>query len=287
MTDAGTGLGRGAGPGTGPDAGARGGPGGGLRGEPGDRFSVAGRVVVVTGAGRGIGRAIALGMAGSGAQVVVTARTADACAAVVAEIEAAEGSAVAVPGDVGAAADRERLVSAAVESFGRLDVVVNNAGVLRPHHVVKVTEDELDEIFRTNVTGPVLLAQLAYPRLIAGGGESIINVSALGAFQPMAGIGAYCASKAAMVNWTMTMSKEWAPQGVRVNLLVPGPVATDMILPRDPDRRAGFVEEMAGQTLVGRIAEPDDLVGAAIFLASDASAFMTGRSLFVDGGMLA
>ena len=262
------------------------------RGHPGgierrDRFAVADRVAIVTGGGRGIGRAIALGLAGAGARVVVTARTAGACASVVAEIEAAGGSAVAVPGDVGAATDRERLVSATVDAFGRLDVVVNNAGVLRPHHVVKVTEGELDEIFRTNVTGPVLLAQRAFPHLVEGGGGSIVNVSALGAYQPMAGIGAYCASKAAMVNWTMTMSKEWAPQGVRVNLLVPGPVATEMILPRDPDRRAAFVDEMAGQTLVGRIAEPDDLVGAALFLASDASAFMTGRSLFVDGGMLA
>ncbi len=113
-----------------------------------------------------------------------------------------------------------------------------------------------------------------------------MNVSALGAFQPMVGIGAYCAAKAAMVNWTNTMAKEWADQHVRVNLVVPGPVATDMILPRDLDERAAFVEQMAGETLVGRLAEPEDLVGAVLFLASDASAFMTGRSLFLDGGML-
>ena len=251
-----------------------------------DRFAVRDRVAVVTGGGRGIGRAMALGLAGSGAKVVVAARSADACAQVVAEIDAAGGQAMAVAADVGVGDDRARLVAATVERFGRLDVLVNNAGVLRPHHVVKVTEDEFDEIFRVNVKGPVFLAQEALPHLLDGGG-SIINVSALGAFQPMAGIGAYCAAKAAMVNWTMTMSKEWAPQGVRVNLLVPGPVATEMILPRDPDTRADFVEQMASETLVGRIADPDDLVAAAIFLASDASAFMTGRSLFVDGGMLA
>jgi NAD(P)-dependent dehydrogenase (short-subunit alcohol dehydrogenase family) len=90
-----------------------------------------------------------------------------------------------------------------------------------------------------------------------------------------------------MVNWTSTMAKEWTARGVRVNGLVPGPVATDMILPRDPDKRAGFVAEMGANTLVGRLADPEDLVGAVLFLATDASAFMTGRSLFLDGGMLA
>jgi NAD(P)-dependent dehydrogenase (short-subunit alcohol dehydrogenase family) len=89
-----------------------------------------------------------------------------------------------------------------------------------------------------------------------------------------------------MVNWTSTMAKEWTPRGVRVNTLVPGPVATEMILPRDPGRRERFVEDMSANTLVGRLAEPDDLVGAVMFLASDASTFMTGRSLFLDGGML-
>jgi NAD(P)-dependent dehydrogenase (short-subunit alcohol dehydrogenase family) len=102
----------------------------------------------------------------------------------------------------------------------------------------------------------------------------------------MPGIGAYCAVKAAMLNWTSTMAKEWTARGVRVNALVPGPVATEMILPRDPGRRAAFVGELAGKTLVGRLAEPVDLVGAAVFLASDASAFMTGRALCMDGGML-
>src|SRR5919201_894287 len=102
----------------------------------------------------------------------------------------------------------------------------------------------------------------------------------------MAGIGAYCAVKAAMANWTSTMAKEWAARGVRVNALVPGPVATDMILPRDVDARDEFVRSMGDQTLFGRLAEPDDLVGTAIYLASDAASFMTGRSVFVDGGLL-
>ena len=250
------------------------------------RFAVRNRVAVVTGGGRGIGRAVALGLARAGAKVVVASRSLDACASTVAEIEAGGGTALAVTADVGVAEERGGLVEATLAAFGRLDVLVNNAGVLKPHHTLKVREDEFDEIFQVNVKGPVFLSQCALPYLAADGGGSIVNVSALGAFQPMAGIGAYCAAKAAMVNWTSTMAKEWAEHGVRVNLLVPGPVATDMILPRDEKARAAFVASMAEQTLVGRLAEPDDLVGAALFLASDASAFMTGRSLFLDGGML-
>jgi NAD(P)-dependent dehydrogenase (short-subunit alcohol dehydrogenase family) len=124
------------------------------------------------------------------------------------------------------------------------------------------------------------------PYLEADGGGSIVNIGALGASQPMEGIGAYCAVKAAMANWSNTMGREWAARGVRVNVLVPGTIATDMVLPRDPAKRETFIEDMAKQNVFGRIGEPDDLVGAAIYLASDASKFMTSRSVFVDGGML-
>ena len=244
------------------------------------------RVVIVTGGGRGIGRALCLGLAGAGARVVAAARSLDACREVAAGVAAAGGEARAVAADVGRAEDRERLVAETLAAFGRLDVLVNNAGVLRPHATLRVDEAELDDVIRVNLKGPLFLSQRALPHLAADGGGSIINVSALGAFQPMAGIGAYCAIKAAMVNWTSTMAKDWTARGVRVNALVPGPVATEMILPRDPAARERFEREMSERTLVGRLAVPDDLVGAAVFLASDASAFMTGRALFLDGGML-
>lgn len=253
--------------------------------EPG-AGALAGRVAIVTGGARGIGRALSVGFADAGAAVVVTSRSAEACAGLAAEITADGGRAVAVAGDVASDGDRRRVVDTAVEAFGRIDVLVNNAGLLKPHHTVKVTEAELDDLLAVNLKGPVFLSQLALPHLAAAGGGSIVNISALGAFQPMVGIGAYCAVKAAMVNWTATMAKEWAADHVRVNTLVPGPVATDMILPRDPAARAAFVADLSAQTLVGRLAEPQDLVGAALFLATDASAFMTGRSLFLDGGML-
>jgi NAD(P)-dependent dehydrogenase (short-subunit alcohol dehydrogenase family) len=253
---------------------------------PDDRFDLSGRVAVITGGGRGIGRALSIGLAAVGAKVVVASRSEESCQDTVAEIEASGGAAAAFTADVGRAEDRQNLIDNTVARFGRLDVLVNNAGILKPHHTVKVTEAELDGIIDVNLKGPVFLSQLALPHLEADGGGSIINISALGAFQPMAGLGAYCAVKAAMVNWTSTMAKEWTPLGVRVNTLVPGPVATEMILPRNPDTRERFVADMSANTLVGRLADPDDLVGAVIFLASDASTFMTGRSLFLDGGML-
>jgi NAD(P)-dependent dehydrogenase (short-subunit alcohol dehydrogenase family) len=251
-----------------------------------DRFSLDGRVAVVTGGGRGIGAALSEGLAAAGAKVVVASRTLDACEAVASTIRSAGGEAIAVAADVGIADDRARLVEAAVDAFGGIGILVNNAAVLKPHATEKVTEAELDAILAVDLKGPVFLSAAALPHLEASGHGSIVNLSALGAFQPMAGIGAYCAVKAAMVNWTSTMAKEWTARGVRVNNVVPGPVATDMILPRDPEKRAAFVEDMSGQTLVGRMAVPEDLVGAVVFLAGDGAAFVTGRSLFADGGML-
>jgi NAD(P)-dependent dehydrogenase (short-subunit alcohol dehydrogenase family) len=251
-----------------------------------DRFRLDGRVALVTGASRGIGRAIAVGLAEAGASVVAASRDLAACEATVAEIEEAGGAAMAVAADIGDRATHQPLLDATLGRFGRLDVLVNNAGVLRPHLTTRISEDELDQLLAVNLKGPFFLSVAALDALADGGHGSVVNVGALGATQPMEGIGAYCASKAAMANLTTTMAREWAGRGVRVNVLVPGSVATDMILPADPDRREAFVAEMSAQNVFGRLGEPDDLVGAAVFLASDASSYMTGRSLFVDGGLL-
>ena len=251
-----------------------------------DRFSLRGKVAIITGASKGIGRALALGFADAGASVVVSSRTFDACANVVAEIEAGGGAALAFASDVGDLTTHAPLIEATLARFGRLDILVNNAGVLKPHFTLRVSPDELDHLVAVNLKGPLFLSIAAVPHLAADGGGSIVNIGALGASQPMEGIGAYCAVKAAMANWSNTMGREWAAQNVRVNVLVPGTIATDMILPVDAAKRESFITDMSKQNVFGRMGEPDDLVGAAIFLASDASKFMTSRSVFIDGGML-
>jgi NAD(P)-dependent dehydrogenase (short-subunit alcohol dehydrogenase family) len=251
-----------------------------------DRFDLTGRVALITGASRGIGRTLAVAFADAGAAVVCAARTLEACEAVAAQIRDNGGRAIAVRFDIADRAAHTVAVDAARAEFGGLDVLVNNAGALKPHFTVKVTEAELDRLYEVNLKGPLFLSVAALDLLAADGGGAIVNIGALCATQPMEGIGAYCAIKAAMANWSTTMAREWAERGVRVNTLVPGSVATDMILPVDPQRRAAFEEELAAQNLFKRLATPDDLVGAALFLASGASAFMTGRSVFVDGGLL-
>jgi NAD(P)-dependent dehydrogenase (short-subunit alcohol dehydrogenase family) len=251
-----------------------------------DRFSLAGRVAIITGASRGIGRVLASGFAEAGAAVVCAARTLDACEQIAGEIRDAGGNALALRFDI---ADRDAhaaLLAATHERYGRLDVLVNNAGALKPHVTVRVTEAELDRLYEVNLKGPLFLSVAALDALAADGGGAIVNIGALCATQPMEGIGAYCAIKAALANWSTTMAREWAARGVRVNTLVPGSVATDMILPVDPERRAAFIHELAEQNVFKRLATPEDLVGTAIYLASDASSFMTGRSVYVDGGLM-
>ena len=247
---------------------------------------MSGRTVLVTGGGRGLGRAISTAFGAAGDRVVVMGRTRETCDEVVDLIEAAGGEALSAPGDVSSAEDRERVVTSAVERFGGIDVLVNNAGILKPRRTAKLLESELDEVLAVNLKGPLFLSQAVLPHFERAGGGVIVNISALGAFQPMSPLGAYCAVKAAMVNWTTTMAHEWAPLGVRVNALVPGPIATDMILPVEAQAREAFVAEMGANTVYGRLAEPDELVGGVLFLAGPDSAWMTGRSLFFDGGML-
>ena len=250
-------------------------------------FDLSGRAAVVTGASRGIGRAIALGLAQAGAAVTVAARDRARCEAVAAEIAAAGGRAIAVSFDLADPATHAPLVDAAIGAFGRLDILVNNGAILKPHFIDRVDAAELDLLHATNVRGPVLLSRLALPHLEASGHGAVVNLGAVAGHRPMKGLGAYGASKAALISWTHVMAQEWTPRGVRVNGLTPGSVATDMILPADPERRDRFVAEMAAQNLFGRVAEAREMVGPVLFLASDASSYMTGQILVVDGGLMA
>jgi NAD(P)-dependent dehydrogenase (short-subunit alcohol dehydrogenase family) len=250
-------------------------------------FRLDGRIALVTGATRGIGAAIAHELAGAGARVLLTGRSEARARECAAEITAAGGSASGFGYDANAESAAALLAERIRSEVGRLEVLVNNAAVLRPHVIARLREEEFDELFRVNVRSALFLTQALQPLLEASGCGAVLNITAAGAHAPMAGIGAYCASKAALVNLTRTLAKEWTPLGIRVNALTPGSTATDMILPSDPERRARFVAEMSAQTPMRRIAEPAEIARAARFLVSDAASFVTGHVLVADGGLLA
>lgn len=250
-------------------------------------FRLDDRVALVTGATRGIGAAIARELASAGATVVVTGRDEARATEAAASLSAAGGSARGLGYDARESGAAARLAERVREQVGRLDVLVNNAAVLRPHVIAKLEESEFDELFQVNVKSALFLTKALQGLLEASGHGVVLNITAAGAQSPMAGIGAYCASKAALVNLTKTLAKEWTPRGIRVNALTPGSTATDMILPVDPERRERFVREMAAQNLMNRIASPEEIARAARFLVSDAASYVTGHVLVVDGGLLA
>lgn len=251
----------------------------------GSEFDLQGRVAIVTGGSRGIGRAIAEGYARAGATVVVASRSADACEEVAAAIRAAGGTATAVPTHVGRPDQIERLVEATVARHGGIGIVVNCAANPLGGPLAEVTPAAFEASFRTNVAGPMLLGSAALPHLRESGHGAVVNVITVGAFAGAEYLGLYTASKAALWNMTRTMAKEWGPEGVRVNALAPGPFDTDMMAPTFAVPE--FHQRIVDATILGRIADPSEVVGAALLLASDAGSYMTGSCVVVDGGTVA
>jgi len=253
--------------------------------DPKDLFDLTGRTAIVTGGSRGIGRSMAIGFAAAGANVVVASRKADACTAVADEIVAAGGQALAVATHVGHADEIDRLVEATVERFGGISILVNNAANALGGTLTNITEAAFDSSYGVNVKGPMLLGARALDHLAASGHGSVINVISAGAFSPGEGLGLYCSGKAALWAITRVMAKEWGPRSVRVNALAPGPFRTDMMAGAlsIPD----FYDQIVASTVQKRVAEPEEIIGAALFLASDASSYVTGSALGIDGGTLA
>jgi NAD(P)-dependent dehydrogenase (short-subunit alcohol dehydrogenase family) len=226
-----------------------------------------------------------MGYAAAGASVVVASRKADNCAAVVREIEAAGGVGFAVATHVGRPEELDALVSATVDRFGRIDIVVNNAANPLGGMLTDVTELAFEKSYAVNVRAPLMLASKALDHLAASGHGVVVNMITAGAFNPGASLGLYCSGKAALWSLTKVMAKEWADRGVRVNALSPGPFETDMMAPTYaiPEFRDSIVES----TLLKRIAAPEEIIGAALYLASDAASYVTGSVVCVDGGIMA
>jgi gluconate 5-dehydrogenase len=249
------------------------------------RFSLAGKVAIVTGAGRGIGRAIALGFAEAGATVVLAARTAAQLEAAAAEVRARGGRAVVVPTDVARGDAVQALVDRCVAECGGVDVLVNNAGI-SPYYkrAEQVSEAEWRRVLDVNLTGTFLCCQAAAASLAARRG-CVINVVSVGAAVGLPRLAAYCAAKAGVEALTRVLALEWAERSVRVNALGPAFLTTDMTAGLRAN--AALHAELVGRTPLGRLGTADEVVGAAIFLASDAASYVTGQTLYVDGGWLA
>jgi NAD(P)-dependent dehydrogenase (short-subunit alcohol dehydrogenase family) len=246
-------------------------------------FDLTGRVAVITGSSRGIGRAIALECAKMGASIVVSSRKIEACKAVVAEIEAAGGKASAFACNVGVKSDLEALVAHATATYGRIDILVPNAAINPAYGPSSQVSDEVwNKVLTANLTGTHWLCQMALPGMAERGGGSVIVLSSIVSVFGSANIGVYAISKAAEAQLARNLAAEWGPRNIRVNAIAPGVVKTDFAkaLYENPKAAAAI----AGMTCLKRLGEPEDIAGVAVFLASDAARYVTGQLILVDGG---
>ena len=243
---------------------------------------LADKIAVVTGAGRGIGRAVALAYAKMGADVVCVSRTEENSAKVAAEVEELGRRAWAVAVDVSDTAAVDAAAKGILESTGRVDILVNNAGVTRDNLLMRMSEEEWDTVIDTNLKGAFNFTKALTRPFIKQRSGRIINIASVIGLIGNAGQSNYAASKAALIGFTKSIAKELAPRGITANAIAPGFIETDMTAALDDKVR----ESIIGNVPLGRFGSPDDIAHAAVFLAMEPSSYITGQVLTVDGGMV-
>ncbi len=248
------------------------------------RFRLDGKVAIVTGASKGIGEAMAVALAAFGAKVLVSSRKESACAEVVARIEESGGAAAAAAAHMGDMAQARALVDEAIDRWGRVDIVVNNAAtnpVFGP--VLQTDETAFDRIMAVNVKGPFELCKAAQPHMLAQGGGAILNIASVGGLSPEPFLGIYSVSKAAIISLTKVLAKEWGSAGIRANAICPGLIRTKFSSALWQNE--AILEHVLKDVSLGRIGTPDEMAGLAVFLCSDAASYVTGGVFTADGGL--
>jgi NAD(P)-dependent dehydrogenase (short-subunit alcohol dehydrogenase family) len=246
-------------------------------------FSLDGKVAIVTGGSRGIGRAIALALAEAGARLVIASRTAADIERVAEEARAFGQPAMGVPTDVSRAGDIQQLVDQTLAAYGRVDILVNNAGISPVYsRALKLKEEDWSRILAVNLTGPFLACQAAGRVMAEQRQGKIINILSIGATTGLPRFIAYCAAKGGLLQVTRVLAQELADSNVQVNAIAPGYVETDMTVGLQDNPR--LLNDILCRTPMRRLGRPDEVVGAALLLASDLSSYITGHILYVDGG---
>jgi 3-oxoacyl-[acyl-carrier protein] reductase len=239
-----------------------------------------GRVALVTGASRGIGAAIARAYAAEGASLLLCARS-EGVEALAGELAAGQRPVRALRGDVSDAGFARELITSVRKEHGRLDVLVNNAGILRQGLIGMTSTEQMRELLEVNIVALMILTQYATRIMDTKWSPSVVNLASIAGTSGMEGVTAYSASKAAVVGYTLSSAKELAPKGIRVNAIAPGFIDTDMVRGVSPD----WYERRLQSIRMGRIGTPEDVAGVAVFLGSDLSRYVTGQVIGVDGGM--